>query len=65
MDCSVYVLTSPLVLIISMLVGFTISNYKNKQELEELYDDNDKLNLLLDQKDEEIEELLNTINKSD
>ena len=48
-----------------MLVGFTFSNFKNKQELEELYDDNDKLNLLLDQKDEEIEELLNTINKSD
>jgi len=65
MDCSLYVLTSPLILIISMLVGFTFSNFKNKQELEELYDDNDKLNLLLDQKDEEIEELLNTINKSD
>jgi hypothetical protein len=65
MDCSVYVLTSPLVLIISMLVGFTFSNYKNKQELEELYDDNDKLNLLLDEKDEEIQELLKSINKSD
>jgi hypothetical protein len=65
MDCSAYVLTSPLVLIISMLVGFTISNYKNREEIEELYDDNDKLNLLLDQKDEEIQELLNTINKSD
>ena len=65
MDCSLYVLTSPLILIISILLGFSISNCKNREEIEELYDDNDKLNLLLDQKDEEIQELLNTINKSD
>ena len=65
MDCSLYVLTSPLILIISILFGFSISNCKNREEIEELYDDNDKLNLLLDQKDEEIQELLNTINKSD
>lgn len=63
MDCSLYVLSSPLVLIIAVLLGFTCSNFKNKEELEELYDYNDNLNYLLDETQAKLERATERLEK--
>lgn len=43
MDCSLYVISSPIVYLVSMLTGYIIARYKIVHEMEHLYKYNDEL----------------------
>jgi cell division protein FtsB len=43
MDCSIYVLSSPVLYSVSLLTGYIIAKYKSEQQLQHLYEHNDKL----------------------
>ena len=74
MDCSLYVISSPLLYSIALLTGYVIAKIKNEHTLQNLQDYNEKLQHLLDETQEKLhltserlsqqENIVNNVNES-
>jgi len=54
MDCSLYVISSPILYSIALLTGYVLAKFKNDQQLQFLYEHNEKLKDLLDETQEKL-----------